>query len=134
MNLNWKENIRRVVACGLVVMFVVPSALVAQTHVVSNAELQKEMAAVSQSRKANLQEVQSFLSSEAARKAMRSAHVDEQQVKKAVASMSDAELANLASRTRKAQADFAAGTLSDRDLIVVILALLALILIIVAVR
>jgi hypothetical protein len=55
-------------------------------------------------------------------------------VKKAVASLSDAELAQLASRTQKAQADFAAGRLSDRDLIIILIAIAALILIIVAVR
>jgi hypothetical protein len=48
--------------------------------------------------------------------------------------LSDAELAQLASRAQKAQADFAAGDLSDRDLIIIILAVAALILIIVAVR
>jgi hypothetical protein len=43
-------------------------------------------------------------------------------------------LAQLASRAGKAQADFAAGHLSDRDLIIILLAVVALILIIVAVR
>ena len=37
-------------------------------------------------------------------------------------------------RSQKAQADFAAGTLSDRDLIIILLAIAALVLIIVAVR
>jgi hypothetical protein len=55
-------------------------------------------------------------------------------VKKAVASLSDAELAQLASRAQKAQADFAAGHLSDRDLIIILVVIAALILIIVAVR
>jgi hypothetical protein len=40
----------------------------------------------------------------------------------------------LASRADKAQADFAAGTFSDRDLIFIALAVLLVILIIVAVR
>ena len=48
--------------------------------------------------------------------------------------LSDDELARLASRVRTAQADFAAGTLSDRDLIIILIAVAALILIIVAVR
>jgi hypothetical protein len=55
-------------------------------------------------------------------------------VKQGVATLSDQELAQLAARADKAQADFAAGTLSDRDLIIIILAVAALILIIVAVR
>ncbi len=57
-----------------------------------------------------------------------------EQVKSAVSTLDDAELAQLASRAQKAQANFAAGTLSDRDLIIIIVAIAALILIIVAVR
>jgi hypothetical protein len=55
-------------------------------------------------------------------------------VKNAVSQLSDQDLAQLASRASKAQADFAAGSLSDRDLIIIILAVVALVLIIVAVR
>jgi hypothetical protein len=55
-------------------------------------------------------------------------------VKNAVSRLNDEELAQLAARASKAQADFAAGRLSDRDLIIILLAVVALILIIVAVR
>ena len=55
-------------------------------------------------------------------------------MKTAVSALSDQELAQLAARSDKAQRDFAAGTLSDRDLIIILVALAALILIIVAVR
>jgi hypothetical protein len=51
-----------------------------------------------------------------------------------VSSLSDEELRQLASKANKAQADFAAGTLSDRDLLLILVAIAALILIIVAVR
>jgi hypothetical protein len=60
--------------------------------------------------------------------------MDPAQVNKAVSSLSDAELAQLASRTQNAQADFAAGHLSDRDLIIILIAIAGLILIIVAVH
>ncbi len=68
------------------------------------------------------------------RQALKSAHVNPEQVKSAVSTLDDAELAQLASRVQKTQADFAAGTLSDRDLIIILVAIAALILIIVAVR
>jgi hypothetical protein len=55
-------------------------------------------------------------------------------VKNAVAQLNDQELAQLASRANKAQSDFAAGRLSDRDLIIILVCIAALILIIVAVR
>jgi len=75
-----------------------------------------------------------FFSSERAQRALKAAHTDPEQVKKAVASLSDAELAQLASRVQKAQADFAAGNLSDRDLIIILILIAGLILIIVAVH
>ena len=60
--------------------------------------------------------------------------MDAQQVKNAVAQLDDQELAQLAARANKAQSDLAAGSLSDRDLIIILVCIAALILIIVAVR
>jgi hypothetical protein len=48
--------------------------------------------------------------------------------------LSDAELAQLAQRANTAQADFAAGTLSDRDLLLILVGIAVIVLIIVAVR
>ncbi len=134
MHFDLKQSARIVTACILVTIFAVPPSLLAQTHVVSPADLQKEALTATQARQQNLQEVKQFFSSEKAQKALKSAHMDAEQVKTAVSTLSDAELARLASRAQKAQADFAAGTLSDRDLILIIVAIAALILIIVAVR
>jgi ribosomal protein L12E/L44/L45/RPP1/RPP2 len=78
--------------------------------------------------------LESFLSSRAAEKALSGVHIDASKVKSAVATLSDEELGQLASKANKAQADFAAGTLSDRDLLLILVAIAALILIIVAVR
>ncbi|HLB86944.1 MAG TPA: PA2779 family protein [Terriglobales bacterium] len=134
MHFDLKQSARIVTACILVTIFAVPPSLLAQTHVVSPADLQKEALTATQARQQNLQKVKQFFSSEKAQKALKSAHMDAEQVKTAVSTLSDAELARLASRAQKAQADFAAGTLSDRDLILIIVAIAALILIIVAVR
>jgi hypothetical protein len=60
--------------------------------------------------------------------------MDPRQVKTAVSTLNDQELAQLAARADKAQADFAAGNLSERDLILIILGIAVLVLIIVAVR
>jgi len=118
----------------LTVIFAVPQSLVAQTHIVSQAELQRATVAATQARQQNIETIQQFFSSPAAQKALKSAHVDPQRVKQAVSGLSDEELSRLASRTSKAQADFAAGKLSDRDLIIILIAIAALILIIIAVR
>jgi len=125
---------RSVIAVVLAAFFVVPADLVAQSHVVSPADLQKEAVAASQVRHRNLEAVQQFLSTPTAEKALKSAKVDPQQVKTAVSTLSDQELAQLAARAGKAQADFAAGRIEERDLILIILAVVALVLIIVAVR
>jgi hypothetical protein len=135
MHVDLKQSARAVMACILATIFAVPPSLLAQTtHVVSPADLQRAALTATQARQQNLQNVKEFFSSGMAQKALMSAHMDPEQVKTAVSTLSDAELARLASRARKAQADFAAGTLSDRDLIIIIVAIAALILIIVAVR
>jgi hypothetical protein len=102
--------------------------------VVSLAELQAQLRTTSQTRQQNLVAVQQFLSSAAAQRALANAHIDDGKVRTAVSSLSDEELQQLASKANKAQADFAAGTLSDRDLLLILVAIAALILIIVAVR
>lgn len=111
-----------------------PQSAFAQDHVVSPSDLQKDVAAASASREQNRQQLQNFLSSPEAQRALRSAHIDSQQVKSAVSQLNDDDLARLSARSEEAQKDFAAGTLSDRDLIIILVAIAALILIIVAVR
>jgi hypothetical protein len=85
-------------------------------------------------REHNLQSVEKFLSSPTAEKALKSANINPQQLRTAVSTLNDEEVAQLAARADKAQADFAAGNLSERDLIWIILAIAVLVLIIVAVR
>jgi hypothetical protein len=112
----------------------VPQDALAQNHIVSPAELRSAAVASTQARQQNIETLQQFVSSPAAEKALQSAHLDAQQVKNAVSRLSDQELAQISSRASKANADFAAGSLSDRDLIIILVAIAALILIIVAVR
>jgi hypothetical protein len=134
MRFDLKQSVRVVTACFLATIFAVPPSLLAQAHLVSPSDLQKELVAATQLRQHNLETVRQFVSSDMAKKAMKSAHMDPEQVKNAVSTLSDQELAQLAARADKAQADFVAGNMSDRDLIIIILAIAALILIIVAVR
>ena len=136
MHVDLKQSARVLTACVLAAIFAVPQSLMAQAaaHVVSPADLQKAAVTATQARQQNLETVKEFFSSSQAQKALKAAHMDPEQVKNAVSSLSDAEVAQLASRVHKAQADFAAGTLSDRDLIIILVAIAALILIIVAVH
>ena len=134
MAFDLKRFARVLTACVLVTFFLLPSEALAQSHIVSPADLQKEMVKSTQARQHNLDTVKQFLSTPVAEKALKSAKMDPVQVKTAVSSLNDEDLAQLAVRADKAQADFTAGRLSDRDLILILLAIAALVLIIVAVR
>ncbi|MGC2697047.1 MAG: PA2779 family protein [Candidatus Angelobacter sp.] len=134
MQFNLRQSLRMAIATVLAALFIVPTDALAQSHVVSPADLQQQAVAASQARQHNIETVQHLLSTATAEKAMKSAKMDPQQVKTAVSTLNDQDLAQLAARADKAQADFAAGTLSQRDLILIILAIAVLILIIVAVR
>jgi hypothetical protein len=133
LSLMWR-SLRVITACVLATIFAVPQNLMAQAHVVSPRELQRQAVAASQERQQNLEIVTRFLSSPTGARAIAIAHADAQQVKTAVSNLSDQELARLAARAQKAQADFAAGKMSDHDLLIILIAIVALVLIIVAVR
>jgi hypothetical protein len=129
-----RQFVRAATASALAVVFMIPQESLAQSHVVSPADLQNAVVATTQVRQRNIETIRQFVSSRTAEKALKSVHMDAKQVKESVSRLSDSELSQLAARASKAQADFAAGRLSDRDLIIILVAIAALILIIVAVR
>ena len=129
-----RQFVRTAAAGALAVVMLIPQNVLAENHVVSSSDLQKAAVASTQARERNIEMLRQFASMPAAEKALKAAHIDGQQVKNAVSRLNDDELAQLAARANKAQDDFAAGTLSDRDLIIILVAIAALILIIVAVR
>jgi hypothetical protein len=124
----------KMLSCVLIMLFAVTPNLSAQTHVVSLADIHKEILNATQTRQQNLEKMTQFLASEAAQRALTSAPIDAAQVHTAVSTLSDAELAQLATRMDKVQDDFAAGRLTDRDLMLILLGVLVLILIILAVK
>jgi hypothetical protein len=101
---------------------------------VSPAELHKEAVAAGRARQHDLETVDRLFSLPKAEKALQAAGIDPASLKTAIAVLSDQELARLAARSGQAQADFAAGRMSDRDLLLILIGLAALILIIVAVH
>ena len=117
----------------LSVFLAIPLGALAQDHVVPPSDIQKDVSAVSATRQKNLVQVEGFLSSAEAQQAMKSTHIDPQQVKNAIPQMNDDELAQLSARSEKAQKDFAGGRISDRDLLLILLGVAVLILLIVAV-
>jgi len=136
MHTDSRQFVKALMITALVTIFAIPQSLVAQSseHLVSPSELQKAVVDASQKRQQNLDTLNQFFSSEKAQQALGSAHQNPEQVKKAVASLSDDELAQLASRANKAQTDFAAGRMDDHDMLIILICIAALVLIIVAVH
>lgn len=124
----------RVVSVFLLIWTLVAQSAIAQDHVVTSSEIQKDVVASSSQRLKNQDQLENFVSTPEAQKALKSAHLDAVQVKSAISRLDDDEMAQLSARAASAQKDFAAGRISDRDLIIILLAVVALILIIVAVR
>ncbi|HKW32828.1 MAG TPA: hypothetical protein VJN92_07470 [Candidatus Acidoferrum sp.] len=122
---------------GLAALFVaagVPARAQDKQHVVTLGDLSKDAARPTQTRQANEEAVRTLLSSEQGQKALKSAKLDYQKVDKAVGQLNDEDLAKLAERSRQAQADFAAGRISDRDLLWIILIAIGIIVLAVALR
>ena len=116
--------------------FTLPGDLTAQTpgHLVTPSQLQKATVDASQARQQSTDSLNRFFSTPEAQTALQSAHMNSREVKNAIAGLSDQELAQLAARSQKAQNDFAAGNISDHDLLIILILIAALILIIVAVH
>ena len=134
MTFSWSRGLNLLLTVGLSALMMFPQGAIAQDHVVPSSEVKKDLQAATASRKSQLAQVDGFLATSEAKKALADAHIDYQQVHTAVQSLSDEDLARVAAKADQAQKDFAAGDLSNRDLILIILAVAVLILIIVAVR
>ena len=132
MRFDLWQSIRLLAACFLLTLGV--TSILAQTHVVSQADIHKELVNAAQTRQQNLQKVKGLFSSDETRKALESAQISPEKVDAAISTLSDDELARLASRSDKLDQDFAAGRINNRDLLIIILGVAAIILIIVAVR
>ncbi len=115
---------------GIAALFVAaepPAGAQDQQHVVSLSDLSKDAARPAQTRQANEEAVRTLLSSDQGQKALKSAKLDYQKINQAIGQLSDEDVAKLAERSRQAQADFAAGRISDRDLLWIIVIALGII-------
>jgi hypothetical protein len=134
---------RGYVPAALVVLLACSPRLFAQTaaegqakaedHIVSSQTLQQQVETSSATRQKDIATVTGFLASPTAERAMRDARLDPAQVRTAVPALSDQELANLSARASDAQQRFAAGMISNDELLIVIL-LVAIIIIVAAVH
>jgi len=117
---------RCVVALGLLSCFALSPARVQaqEKHVVSVEDLNRDVARPAETRQANEAALRQLFSSAQAQEALKSANVDYNKLDKAVAQLSDEDTAKLAARSRQLQENFAAGragSLSDRDLLIIVI-------------
>jgi Flp pilus assembly protein TadB len=132
MRFDLWQSIRLLAACFALTLCA--TSILAQSHVVSQADIHKELVNATKTRQQNLEKVRGLFSSDETRKAMEAAKINPEKVDTAISTLSDEELARLASRADKLDQDFAAGRISDRDILLIILGIAALVLIIVAVK
>jgi hypothetical protein len=114
----------RILALTLAVVLVGssgPAQAQEKQHVVSLSELGKDSALPAETRQADEAALRQLLTSEPGRKALKSANIDYAKVDRAVGQLSDEDVAKLAGRSRQVEKDFAAGRLSDRDLLVIVI-------------
>jgi hypothetical protein len=123
MSVCWKRCGRALAVILLPCFAVTPRVQAQDKHVVTSQELSKDAARPAETRGANEAALRQLFSSEQAQQALKSANVNYSKVDKAVGQLSDEDLAKLAARSRQMQDNFAAGragSLSDRDLLIII--------------
>lgn len=121
---------------ALVVLLSLPADLFAQSgadHIVSSQALQQQLALASAARQKDIATVTDFLSTSIAERALRDARMDPVQVRTAIPTLSDRELASLAARSADAQQKFSAGFLGLGTLAIIIV-IVAVIIIVAAIH
>ena len=134
MKLHTRFYVCLAVLSALAVGASLPALAQQADHGVPAQELRKDVQKASDTRHADEAAIRELLSTEQGQKALKGTDTDLRKVDGAVSQLSDEEVARLASQSRTIQKNIAAGNLSDRDLLIIIIAIAALVLIIVAVR
>lgn len=102
----------------------------AQDHVVSSQALQQQIQTNTATRQQNIDTLTKFLSTPVAERAMKDHHFDPVKVRTAIPTLSDQELANLATRASDAQQKFSAGLLGLGMLLVILIAIVVIIVVV----
>lgn len=127
--------LRGMVPAALLLALALPARIGAQAadqdHLVTTQALQQQVESSSAVRQKNIDTLESIVATPQAQQAMRNAKIDPAQVKNAIPSLSDEELARLSARASHAQQDFAAGHIGPGLFTVIVLAVILIIVIIV---
>ncbi|MGH9632348.1 MAG: PA2779 family protein [Bryobacteraceae bacterium] len=127
MRLFPQRTLAAMTACTVLSLSVSPRHASAQEHVVALPELQRDARSAAEKRASNLADLNRVLQIPAAQDALRKAGINQEQVRRAIATLNDVELARLADRARAAEQDVEGG------LIIGLLALIGLIVVIIVV-
>ena len=119
---------------SLVCVWSVPARAQDKEHAVTSSQLRSDLQKAAENRQANEAAVREMFATDAGKQALKSAGIEYQKVNQAISQVNDEELARLADRSRDVQKNFAAGRMSDRDLLIIIVIAVILIVVIVAVR
>lgn len=117
-------------AVALLSLFAFMPAARAQDHLVTWQALQQQVQSASAARQQNIDTLTKFLSTPVAESAMKAHHIDPVQVRTAIPTLSNPELASLAARASHAQQQFAAGFLGMGMLLVIIIAIVVVIIVV----
>lgn len=138
---TFRRVLRGIAPAAMLVALMAPHTIAAQTanqnanatpdHVVSSQMLNQQLTDSSATRRQNIDTLQKLLDTPTAQKAMHDAKVDPQQVKTAIPTLSDQELANLSARVTHAQHDFAAGYIGPGLFTILILVVVLIIIVLV---
>lgn len=113
-----------------VLLAALPSQAASSKHIVSNHTLQQKLQSQSTERQHNIQTVDRFFSTPLAQHAMKIEHINPTQVKKAIPTLSNSELANLSSRANHADQQFSAGALTTNQMLLLIVVMLIVVLLV----
>jgi preprotein translocase subunit SecF len=108
-----------------------------QDHVVTAADLHKELLAAREARQTNLAKIDQLFTTDPGRKALAIANLSYERIHNAAALLSDEELARLALQAEKVHNDFVAGALSNQEITYILIAVgtaVVILLIVVAAR
>jgi hypothetical protein len=128
-------SLKRMLSVGLPVLFsaatMIPVPMWADDHVVPLTELHQRARSASENRAKNITDIERVLSYPAAAEALERSNVNRDQMRRAVATLSDDELTRLADRARASEKDvqggFIVGILALIGLIVVSIIVVALV-------
>lgn len=131
---RYYKNSYTILFALILIAFVAPLEVNAQDHVVPGATIHQALVNSAAARRKNVAQIEEFFSSAPVRNALNKSPLNLRQVENAIPSLSNQELAQLATRTEKVQNEFAAGSLSNEDLTYIVIALATAVIVILIVK